>query len=141
MKIFFTILLMATTLLSFGQDDRNCFDKYEDKFEERGAFDVEDGWYEDVIITFRKGNNAECLYGKAKVVDGVVTLIYLKYADGTYEEHPINKRFKHYEAPKIVNGISKSLITEENEVINVIFVKSIKPPKKEYSAAPNPDDL
>lgn len=141
MKILFTILFSLVTMLSFGQDDRNCYDKYADKFQERGAFEVEDGWYENVIITFRKDDHAECLFGKVKVENGAVTVIYLKYADGTYEENPIKKKYKHEDPATIVNGISKTKITEDNELINVIFVKSIKPPKKKYSEAPNPDDL
>ena len=39
------------------------------------------------------------------------------------------------------SGISKSMLTTEDEVINVVFTKHIKPPKKKFATATDPDDL
>ena len=68
--------------------------------------------------------------------------MFMRYADGTYESKPIQKAYKHEdEQAFITNGISKTRITVDDELINVIFRESIKPPKKQYSTAPDPDDL
>jgi hypothetical protein len=121
------------------QEELNCYDKYSKKFEERGANEVENGWHEDVIVTFRKGGNADCYPAKVKVEELKVTQIYLKYADGTFEIY--KKNFKPGGEFSIINGISQTKITVEDELVNVIFVKHIKPPKKKLVAAPDPDDL
>ena len=120
--------------------ETNCYLKWAQKFEERSAFDVEDGIYTDVIITFRNGSNAECFNGKAEVKGGIVISMYLKLEDGTFE---IVKRKWKYEIKDVTiqNGISKTLITIDDELINVMFVKKIKPKKKGYEKAPDPSDF
>ena len=44
-----------------------CYNKWSQKFDERGAEDVEDGIYTDVYITSRIGAKANCWTGKAEV--------------------------------------------------------------------------
>ena len=138
-KIFLGLFVAALTALSNSADAQNCYDAYAKKFEERGANEVEDGWHENVVITFRQGSSAECKVGKVKVEKGKITQIYLKLSDGTYQIY--TKKFKFEEDATITNGISKTLVTVDDELINIIFIKSIKPPKKKIVDAPNPDDL
>jgi hypothetical protein len=144
MKKLFTLLLIASAFpfASIAQEkdeSTNCYILWAQKFEDRGAFDVEDGTYTDVVITFRSGSNADCFNGKAEVKDGKVTGMYLKLEDGNYE--PVTRKWK-YEIKEvtITNGISKTLITKDDVLINVLFVKKIKPRKKGYDKAPLPSD-
>lgn len=114
----------------------NCYTKWEQKFEERGAEDVADGTHEDVIITVRVGADAQCWTGKVEVKGGVITAMYRKLQDGTYEVYKPKLKF---DVPmKIVNGISVSLLGVDDELINVIFPKTLKPKKVGYSSAPEP---
>lgn len=132
------VLAVLSTALFAG--DGNCFDAYNKKFEERGANDVKDGWYENIVITFRQGNEADCVLGKVQVEKGVVTQMYLKNVDGSYQI--FTKKWKYNDEKAVIsNGISKSRLTIDGEIVNVIFPTSIKPPKKKVATAPNPDDL
>ncbi len=120
--------------------ETNCYLKWAQKFEERGAMDVEDGTYTDVILTFRNGSSASCFNGKADVKNNMVTAMYLKLEDGTFEQ--VKRKWK-YEIKDVTiqNGISKTLITIDDELINVMFVKKIKPKKKGYEKAPDPNNF
>jgi hypothetical protein len=114
----------------------NCYTKWEQKFEERGAEEVADGTHEDVIITVRVGAEAQCWTGKVEVKGGVITAMYRKLQDGSYEVYKPKLKF---DVPmKIVNGISVSLLGVDDELINVIFPKTLKPKKVGYSSAPEP---
>lgn len=137
--MFGLVLSFFSTAIIAG-DGGNCYDAYNKKFEERGANDVKDGWYENVVITFRQGNEADCVLGKVQVEKGAVTQMYLKNVDGTYQIFTKKWKYEHEKAI-ISNGISKSRLTIEGQIVNVIFTTSIKPPKKKVAAAPNPDDL
>ena len=139
-KILLGIMIaVSSTVFAGGEGALNCYQKYAKKFEERGANDVPDGWDEDVVVTFRQGSTSECLMGKVKVEKGVIIQIYLRNTDGSYEIY--KKQFKHATKATITNGISKTLVTVDDILVNVIFRKSIKPPKKKITVAPDPDDL
>jgi hypothetical protein len=143
-KIVFGLILSVFSIIAFAGDldEVNCYEAYNKKFAERGANEVKDGWYENVVITFRElqGNNADCVLGKVQVEKGSVTQMYLKNVDGTYQI--FTKKWKHENSKSTIsNGISKTRQTIDNENINVIFTTSIKPPKKKIAIAPSPDDL
>jgi len=142
MKKLILALFLSVFTVSFAGNgsEGNCYDAYNKKFEERGANEVKDGWYENVVITFRQGNEADCVLGKVQVEKGAVTQMYLKNVDGSYQI--FTKKWKYADEKAIIsNGISKSRLTIDGEIVNVIFTTSIKPPKKKVAAAPNPDDL
>jgi hypothetical protein len=114
----------------------NCYTRWEEKFEERGATEVKDGIYEDVIISVRLAPDAQCYTGKVEVKDGKITTMWRKMADGTYE---VYKPKLKYEIPMtIINGISATLLTTDDALINVIFPKTLKPKKVGYTSAPDP---
>lgn len=136
--VFGLVLSVFSTSIVAG-DGGNCYNAYNKKFAERGANEVKDGWYENVVITFRQGDQADCVLGKVQVEKGAVTQMYLKNVDGTYQI--FTKKWKHEDKAVILNGISKSRITIDGEIVNIIFTTSIKPPKKKVAAAPSPDDL
>jgi hypothetical protein len=117
-----------------------CHQKYSKVFEKRGAYQVNDGIYDNVIITFRKGSMADCLYGKVKVQNGEINTyeMYLKFEDDSYEK--IQRKFRYPEEKITVeNGMSRTMITVDDELITVLFVKNIKPKKKSYVKAADPD--
>jgi hypothetical protein len=121
------------------EDESNCYLKWAEKFESRGADDVADGVYDDVIITFRNGGDAECYNGKVEVKEGKVTQMYLKMEDGSYEV--VKKKSKYENIPiRVTNGMSSTVVTKEDELINVLFIKKIKPKKAGFVKAPDPSD-
>lgn len=141
-KLLSTVILSLFVLVVFGQKsepEATCFTKYAKVFEKRGAYEVVDSTYEDVVITIRKGTMADCFYGKVTVKNGhiVVNSLALRFEDNTYEK--LDVTFKYQKKPiLVVNGISNIIFTEEEELINVLFVKKIKPKKKKYAKAAEP---
>lgn len=129
----------AQTTKKADEDNLNCYLKWAQKFEERGADDVADGTYTDVIISFRNGGDAECYNGKVEVKEGKVLKMYLKMEDGSYEV--VTKKSKYDNVPiKIINGMSSTIVTKDDELINVLFIKKIKPKKAGFEKAPDPSD-
>lgn len=118
----------------------NCFNKWSVKFEERGAEEIKDGPYTDVIITFRQGAKADCYSGKADVKDGKLLNFYLTLDDGNYDK--VQKVWKNNSEKdvEIINGISRTMITVHNELINVIWPNKLKPKKAAPKRAPEPND-
>lgn len=144
-KIIFTLALFVNAASAIyaqtpkkAEDGSNCYLKWAQKFETRGAEDVADGVYTDVIITFRNGSDAECFNGKCEVKDSKIISMYTKLEDGSYS---IVKKKLRYDFPvTITNGMSKTVLTFEDELINVLFVKKIKPKKAGFEKAPDPSD-
>jgi hypothetical protein len=142
-KILLSILFASIAFIGFGQDDDvepTCYQKYATVFEKRGAHPIADGVYDDVIISFRKGSSADCFYGKVTVQNSVIikSEIYLKFEDNSYEK--VERIYKHEDdIVGIINGISKTMVTMDDELINVLFVSKIKPKKKSYVRAKEPD--
>ena len=136
MKKFLLLLFVASIGTAWGQDTKSCYDQYYEIFKIRGAEDVKDGVHENVIFTIRQGNDAECFYGKVKVDSGVVKEMYIQFEDGTYEPYILKLKTEHNIT--IQNGISRTVITKDEEIFNVMFVGHIKPPKKKYKRAPAP---
>ena len=147
-KIITTIVLaMSVAATGFAQtttttpkaDDQSCYAKWAQKFQDRGAEDIADGSYADVIISVRSGADAECYNGKCDVKDGKVTTMYIKLEDGTFEQ--LKKKSRYENVPLVItNGMSSPLLTMDSELINVLFVKKIKPKKAGFVKAADPSD-
>lgn len=138
---FAAALLLSASL--FAQDktvELNCYNKWAAKFEDRGAEEVKDGVYEDVIITNRQGSKATCHNGKAEVRNGKVIKFYILLSDGSHEE--VKRTWKNHSDKDvtITNGISKTLVSVHNELINVLWPNTIKPKKAKPTVAPEPTD-
>jgi hypothetical protein len=136
--------LLVLPLFAFAQSSKDdapvtCYQKYAKVFEERGASNAGDGTYDNVIISIRSGTNADCFNGKVLVKEGKVNPneIYLKFEDGTYE--PLKRSYKFDKPVNVVNGISETLVTKGDELINVMFTKLVLPKKKAYERAPDPN--
>jgi hypothetical protein len=143
MQKIITLLALAFSLNILAQEtpkaDLNCYNKWAQKFDERGAEDIADGTYLDVIITFRNGANAECFQGKAIVKDHKVESFYIMLDDGTYDA--IQRIWKNdIKDVTISNGISKTLITKDNQLVNIIWPKKIKAKKAGFKRAAEPTD-
>lgn len=136
--LFAAISINAQTTTTTSEEPNNCYTKWKNKFEERGAEEVKDGIYDDIIISMRNGNNATCYTGRAEVKGGKVTAMYLRLEDGSYEL--LKKKLKFDVPMTITNGISAALLTMDDQLINVIFPKTLKPKKAGYIKAPDPDD-
>ncbi|MCC7051404.1 MAG: hypothetical protein IT239_06480 [Bacteroidia bacterium] len=141
MKYLVGLLFFILTVNVFAQDtnegDVNCYQKYAKIFETRGATDVEDGTYTDIILSFRRGSNADCYNGKVIIEGKHLKEMYIKFSDNTFEK--VEKKFKgDISKISIVNGMSETMITKDDELINVIFPKKLKPKKKEYQRAAEP---
>ena len=140
------LLLVAALMISvagFSQEktvELNCYNKWAAKFEDRGADDVKDGVYTDVIITNRQGAKAVCNNGKAIVKDGKVMEFYVLLSDGSFEEVKRTWKNKSNENVTILNGISKTLLSVHGELINILWPNKIKPKKAKATTAPDPTD-
>jgi hypothetical protein len=118
----------------------NCYNKWAAKFEDRGADDVKDGEYEDVIVTLRLGPKATCHNGKAVVKEGKLIRCYVLLSDGSHEEVKRTWKNKSNENVTIVNGMSKSMITVHGELITVLWPNKIRPKRAKPTTAPEPTD-
>lgn len=144
-KLLFSGLLAGLINCSIAQvktdmTELNCYNKWSVKFEERGAEEIKDGSYTDVIISFRQGAKADCYSGKVEVMGGKVVHFFTETVDGQFTE--VKKSWKPGSEKDItiVNGISKTMITIHNELINVIWPNKIKPKKAALKRAPEPTD-
>ena len=149
MKKIITTIVLAAGIVTAGiaqtaaptkkADENNCYTKWAQKFQDRGAEDVADGSYSDVIITIRSGADAECYNGKCDVKEGKVVAMYLIMEDGSYEL--LKKKSRYENVPLVItNGMSSPLLTMDSELINVLFVKKIKPKKAGFVKAADPSD-
>jgi hypothetical protein len=138
--ILFAAVLAALTVNSQEKTELNCYNKWAAKFEDRGADDVTDGVYEDVIITNRQGAKATCHNGKAEVRKGLVTHFYVLLSDGSYEEVKRTWKNNTNENVTINNGISKAMLSIHGEIINVLWPNKIRPKKAKPVAAADPTD-
>src|ERR1041385_8979247 len=117
----------GTTTTKKAEEESNCYLKWAQKFEDRGAEDVTDGVYDDVIITFRNGSDADCYNGKCEVKGGKVITMFIKMEDGSFEQ--VTKKLRYDFPVTVTNGMSKTVLTLDDELINVLFIKKIKPKK------------
>ena len=110
-------------------------------FSKRGSYPIENGIHYHVILSYNKPAGNVCYNGKVIIENGVITKIYTELEDGTFEE--ITKKFTNQknEVPKIENGISELIITENGLKIHVIFVEKLKPNAKAYKEADLPEDI
>jgi hypothetical protein len=136
------IALTVTQVKAQTEEPREltCYNKWSQKFDERGAEEVEDGIYTDVIITSRIGSKANCWSGKAEVRNRKLVRFYIIKEDNSEEEVKRTWRDNSNKDVMIINGISASMVTVHNELINVLWPKKIKAKKAAAKKAPDPAD-
>ena len=69
-----------------------------------------------------------------------IVKFYIILEDGSFEEVKRAWKDKSNSEVYIINGISKTMITVHNELINVLWPKKIKPKKANMKKAPEPTD-
>lgn len=143
-KILVTFCIALSTLQLSAQtppaEELNCYNKWSVKFDARGAEEVPDGVYTDVIITSRVGGKASCYSGKAEVLHNKLLRCYITLEDGTFEEVKRTWKNNSNKEVSIVNGISTSMVSVHNELINVLWPNKIKAKKPAAKKAPDPTD-
>jgi len=143
-KILLALTILTSTVQLKAQNEEarelTCFNKWSQKFDERGAEEVEDGIYMDVIITSRIGAKANCWSGKAEVRNRKLVKCYIIKEDNTEEEVTRTWKNNSNKDVTIVNGVSTSMITVHNELINVLWPKKVKAKKAAAKKAPDPTD-
>ena len=136
------ILISSSQIKAQSEEPREltCYNKWSQKFDERGAEDVEDGIYTDVIISSRIGSKANCWSGKAEVRQHKLVKFYIIKEDNSEELVTRTWKNNSNKDVDIINGISESMITVHNELINVLWPKKIKAKKAAAKKAPEPTD-
>ncbi|MBK6983251.1 MAG: hypothetical protein IPL10_15810 [Bacteroidetes bacterium] len=143
-KLLIAVTLLLTTAQIKAQNEEprelTCYNKWSQKFDERGAEEVEDGVYTDVIITSRIGSKANCWSGKAEVRNHKLIKCWIIKEDNSEEEVTRTWKNNSNKEVSIINGVSSSMITVHNELINVLWPKKIKAKKAAAKKAPEPTD-
>lgn len=136
-------LLVALSIFTlnglFAQTD--CFERLNKAFEKRGAYTISDDMHRNVILSFFTADGTECLKGKVRVENGVITSIFIQFNEGDFEL--LDRKFSNAQktAPKIVNGISEMIHVADGQKLRVVFIEKLKPKAREYKSAEIPDDL
>lgn len=143
-KLLIAVTLLLTTAQIKAQNEEprelTCYNKWSQRFDERGAEEVEDGVYTDVIITSRIGSKANCWSGKAEVRNRKLVKCWIIKEDNSEEEVTRTWKNNSNKEVSIINGVSSSMITVHNELINVLWPKKIKAKKAAAKKAPEPTD-
>ena len=143
-KVLLAIPLLFATIQIQAQNEEprelTCYNKWSQKFDERGAEEVEDGVYTDVIVTSRIGSKANCWSGKAEVRNHKLVKCYIIKEDNSEEEVTRTWKNNSNKEVTIINGVSTSMITVHNELINVMWPKKVKAKKAAAKKAPDPSD-
>lgn len=132
------MILLAGTGVLRAQTESSCYDQWAKAFEIRGADEVKDGWHEGVIISIRAGSKTKCYTAKVQIQSAEIHDIFIKFVDGKYELYKPDWKYPDQKAT-IINGISKTLQTKDDELVNIIFINHLKPKKKAFELAPLPD--
>lgn len=139
--VFLVFVFIYTTASLFAQssaesEDRSCYTLWAKAFEIRGSNEIKDGWYDGVVLSIRIGSRNDCYTAKVQVENGNIKDIFIKYVDGRYE--PYLPKYKYEQNITIVNGISRTMQTINDELINIIFINHLLPKKQAYEKAPLP---
>lgn len=138
---FATVLLLGINSTLAQDKELNCFQVYEEAFEERGSFTVSDNIYRNVMISFFEGDEVYCVRGKVRVENGYITSIFYYYDDNTEELY--DKKFHNLkgEPASVSNGISEIIVNADRERLRVVFIDKLKPKRKQLQKMDIPSDL
>ena len=130
------VVAQTATEAATTEEETNCYLKWAKQFEDRGGYEVHDSTYSDVIVSFRRGTKADCFAGKVQILKGKIVKIWLKQEGNSYEL--LERKYKITNEMTVVNGVSTTLVTNDDELVNVIFYRRLKPKKKGLVKAPDP---
>ena len=137
-------LLLGLTIISFlgaFAQEEDCFKKLENAFTKRGSYTIADDMHRNVIVSYFDASGSNCVSGKARVENGLIVSILIKYDDDTYE--PLESKFYNIKKgpPSISNGISEMIMTPAGEKFRIVFIDNLKPKAKTAKTVKLPDDL
>ena len=149
--LFVFISLFSTGLFAQTKPGTTaaCYKEWYTLFKERGAKPIPDGM-QDVIITLRNGDYANCFLGNIEVANGkLASKLQIQKMDGSYEEfdRKVSTNYQNAdgvlkeEIRDISNGMSTPLTLTDGEVIRLFFYKFLADKPKAYKKAPSPAAL
>lgn len=149
--LFVFIFLLSTGLFAQTKpvSSAACYKEWYTLFKERGAKPVTDGT-QDVIISLRSGDYANCFLGKIEVANGkLVSKLQIQKMDGSFEEfdRKVSSNYQNAEGVlkeeirDITNGMSFPLTLTDGEVIRLFFYKFLADKPKANKKAPSPSAL
>jgi len=148
----FALLLLTIPVIAQTKtpvkESNVCYDEYYSLFRTRGANPVADGTHQ-VVIGVKKGASSRCFMGKVEVKNGIIAPpVLIENSDGSFEalgtEYqliPAYKSTSQADLLRIVNGMSITALTTDEEEVKVFFVKSLKEKAKARKAAPAPGTM
>jgi len=136
-KIYILAALLFTSASSIAQERVTCYDEWKKVFENRGAFFVNDGEHDKIVLVVRTEKTTNCYTASVVVKGGIIISTALYFDDDSYEA--VEYEFKEDLAWSINNGMSTERKTLDNEVITILFTDKIKPKKKKLKSAPKPN--
>jgi len=136
-KIYILSALLYVSSSFSAQELFTCYDEWKKVFENRGAFFVNDGEHDKVVVVVETEKATNCYTASVVVKGGVIISTALYFDDDSYEA--VEYEFKENLAWKINNGMSTERTTLDDEVVTILFTDKIKPKKKKLKSAPKPN--
>jgi len=142
--MLFAFVMMLSSIGIFSQstdennDQESCYRKWYKIFQLRGADDVTDGDYDNVVVSMRQGVHGSCYYGKVTVKKGILTSIEIRIIDGKFEKVSFDVK----EDYAVENGISETVVAKlrgNRYELNVVFKEKLRPKGNSFDQAPDPD--
>lgn len=141
MKKIFLLILVASFVggvSAQSNEEASCYTQWAKAFEVRGCEEIKDGWHDGVVLSIRSGSRTKCFTAKVEVKEASIKEIFIKYVDGKYDLYKPEWKYADQKAT-ITNGITKTLQTMDDDLVNIIFINHLKPKKKAYEIAPLPE--
>jgi hypothetical protein len=150
MKNLFQLLLVSIILIlgisTNSNAQSNCYEEYKKLFAERGATAIPDGSLE-VVLTIRDDDKTDCYLAKVQVVNNqIVKIIGILLDDGTVKplEGKLASRYTSEKNPtslsrEIKNGMSSTILSDDDKLINIFFIKQLKQKADVFKKAPSAD--
>lgn len=125
MKNIFVVMIFI--LVASFANAQDCFVRIQKAFDTRGAYPVSDNMHLNVYISYFEDGSSRCISGKALVENKMIVSVYMQYEDNTYELLDAKFYNSEKQQPRIVNGISEMIFTDDGEKFKVIFIDVLKP--------------
>jgi hypothetical protein len=137
-----TLLLIISTAFN-AKAQSNCYEEYYKLFIDRGATSVPDG-PQDVVVTIREGGKSDCYMARVQVKNNqIVSVDGIILVDGSVKKlgMKLSPKYKDPNNPivlntDIVDGMSATLLSDENQQVNFFFIKQLSAKTKAYKKAP-----
>ena len=108
-KIYILAALLFISASSSAQELVTCYDEWKKVFENRGAFFVNDGEHDKIVLVVRTEKTTNCYTASAVVKGGFIISTALYFDDDSYEA--VEYKFKEDLAWSINNGMSADRTT------------------------------